>query len=137
MQVATKSRFAAAELTADRFGEVEALHDSMGALYPFPDLSNELVTVKTAVTDEAGRIVCAGAVKIIGEAFLWIDKYSNLRDKLNSIGILERDMRMLAQINGFDQVAAWVPPQVPKGFPRLLREMNWQPSPWPTWVKNL
>lgn len=130
-------KFSVSELDAERYGEVRELHEQMGALYPFPNLRDELFPIKSAVTDKRDEIACAGAIRIVGEAYLWVDKSRNLRDKLNSIGILEREMSGEARRQGFDQIAAWIPPQVPKGFYRLLREIGWQPSPWPTWIKNL
>ena len=130
------AKFIADDMTAEDFARVFVLHDAMGMPYVFPDLTSPLFPVKTVVRDQNGQIAAAGALKIISEAYLWLAPGMKVRDKLNAIGVLEADMREEAIRQGFDHVAAWLPPVSP-GFERLLGIIGWQKSKWPTWARNL
>lgn len=117
------------------FSKLRKMHSDMRMVYPFPDLVDELTALVQVVDD--GNIVAGGAVKIIGEAYLFLDPFAPLGVKLKAIRELNVKMAATAKEKGFTQISAWIPEQIEGAFTHLLEGRGWQKSPWRTWTRNL
>lgn len=114
---------------------VARLHEAMGMDYRFPDFGG-LYPVKN-VAEHRGNLVGAMAVKAIGEAFVWIDPASSLRQKVETIVQLSIKCEEDTKVCGFEDVTAWIPPEIEPRFAHLLGKLGFEKSPWPTWTKRL
>jgi len=121
--------------TESDIGAIQRLHDAMHVGYPFPHFS-PLFGVRRLVEHE-GEVAAAGAVKLIGEAFLWIDPNLSLRKKVELIGLISAECTRDAFELGLDELSAWVPPPIEEGFSHALTNLGWVRSPWHSWSRNL
>jgi hypothetical protein len=115
--------------------KLRQMHSAMKMAYNFPDLTDELTAVSTVIDD--GNIIAGGAVKIIGESYLWIDPRRSVNDRLTAISLLDADMAKNAKLKGFSSVSAWIPPEVHGAFTKLIEDLGWRKSPWPTWTRSI
>lgn len=103
--------------------------------YQFPDISSPLFFQK-AVAEENGEISGAAAIRLIGEAFLWLADGSKIR-KGRVLSSIYPIIGGKAKENGLEDVSAWIPPQIEPDFSEALHGIGFVPSPWPCWSMKL
>lgn len=113
--------------------EIRKLHESMGSLYPLPPLDSPVVPAKMIVHDSRGEVSAAGCLKLVGEAFLWLNLEASTREKIRAIRKLSQGMADAGRLAGLEEVSAWVPPEIEPTFSHMLTSLGWRKSPWPTW----
>lgn len=116
--------------------DAEALHRRMGIDYPFPNLASPLFVTRLSVRNQ-GRIVAATAVKVIGEAFLWVDPEVTAIQRARAVRMLSDGGSQQARAVGLDEVSAWIPPTIEPEFGAALYKMGWRRSPWTSWSRVL
>lgn len=113
------------------------IHERMGSKYPLPNLDSPLVAIKELCRDDDGDILGGCAVKLIGEAYLWVDPNAPVRQRVMSIAHLTRRATTEAHRLALEDVSAWIPPDIEPQFAHLLTELGWRRSPWPCWSRLL
>lgn len=114
--------------------EIKKLHASMGFNYRFPDLDGRAILGKMIVHDKHGEVSAAGALKLVGEAFLWVNLEASTREKIRAIRKLSQGMASAGKFSGIEEVSCWVPPEIEPTFAHMLANLGWQKSPWQTWT---
>lgn len=112
---------------------IAELHQKMGINYPLPNFESPLMIL----TEESKSRKAACAVKMIGEAYLWIDPESSARDRVEGIREVSEKAIEAARIFKLEDVSAWIPPQIEPRFAHMLSELGWRRSPWPAWSRLL
>lgn len=112
--------------------KIREFHDSLNLGYHFPNVASPLFCIKRLVEDEKG-IAAGGAIKLFGEAFLWVSPWRSTDEKKSAMHELSGEMRQEAVKIGLDELSAWIPPQIERGFSPELLNMHWRPSPWRSW----
>lgn len=123
------------EFSPEDAEKVRAMYDSMQLGYPMPDLSMPLFKAKVVEADN-GEIVGAGAIKVIGESFLWLGGVGRYR-QTRIWRKLAAEARVTAKTMGLDELSAWIPPEIESKFFRSLLHCGWKPSPWRAWSTQL
>lgn len=111
--------------------KVKEIHESMNIGYGFPEISSPLFFQK-AIAEKNGEITGAGAIRLIGEAFLWI-RGCNSIEKGRALALIYPELRMKASKNGLEDVSAWIPPHIEESFAPILEGMGFSKSPWASW----
>lgn len=106
----------------------------MGSLYPLPPLDSPVVAGKMIVHDHRGQVSAAGCIKLVGEAFLWLNLDASTREKIRAIRKLSQGMADTGRLSGIEEVTCWVPPEIEPQFAHMLASLGWIKSPWPTWT---
>lgn len=109
----------------------------MGIDYPLPDLSSPIIPAKMIIHDKQGNATGAGAIKLVGEIFLWLDLSASIRERVVAIRKLSEVSVDQAKRLGLEEISCWVPPQIEKQFAHMLESLGWLRSPWPNWTKIL
>jgi len=108
----------------------------------FPNLvvdgvSNPLFCTKE-VYEVDGQIVMMGFLKVTNEAFLILNHTCGTPEQRWEW--LKEGMEHLKQEawrKGFEQITAFVPPEVEESFAKRLIELGFQKSPWSSFTLNL
>lgn len=116
---------------------LKAIHERMGSKYPLPNLDSPLVSVKEVCRADGGKVIGGCAVKLIGEAYLWVDPEAPVRERVMAIAHLTRKATMEARRLNIEDISAWIPPDIEPRFAHLLTELGWRKSPWPCWSRLL
>lgn len=111
--------------------EVALLHEAMEVRYKFPLVDGPLFRERSIV-ESNGRIVAAGAIKLIGEAFLWVEPRSLKTERSGAVMLLSSQLGKTIDV---EDVTAWIPPQIESGFAPVLNHLGWSRSPWASWSK--
>ena len=114
-------------------GAVRTIHELMATGYPLPDVNAPLFGLKRVLEADSGDGIGAGAVKPVGECFLWVaqDLPPVLRGR--AFCRLMGEARSLAAASGYDELTAWIPPHIEAAFGSPLSRAGWRPSPWQSW----
>lgn len=115
---------------------IRRIHAAMGAKYPLPDLASPLFVVREQVGNGHG-LVAAAAVKVVGEAFLWLDPEVPKRDRAESLVRLSAHCELEAIKQGLEEVTAWIPVDIEPSFGKILTKRGWVRSPWPSYTRLL
>ena len=111
-------------------------HEQSGIDYSFPDLSSPLFHL-IGVAESEDAPVAAATVKLIGEAYLWLNPAASTFAKTRALLQLHSALKRDAELEGFDQVMAWVTPEIDKNFGPHLQKLGWEKSVWQSYGKNL
>jgi hypothetical protein len=109
-------------------------HAQMQVGYQLPESFGPLFCVKKAVCDENGRILGMATVKLVGEAFLWLNPEISSLEKARSAKILHGECSREATQLGLEEVSCWIPEKIAKCFARVIEKLGWRPSPWRNWT---
>ena len=121
----------------DDTGAVQALHETMCMGYALPALDGPLFALKRVLADDAGVVVGAGAVKPVGECFLWVAPTLSPVARARAFRRLAGEARVNAAAAGYDELTAWIPPQIEGEFAPALLRGGWRMSPWRSWSVRL
>jgi hypothetical protein len=109
------------------------LHQKMGIRYPLPALDSPLMILTEKAANE--KAVCA--VKMIGEAYLWLEPKASVRERVEAIREVSGKAIEAAKIFKLEDVSCWVPPDIAPKFAHTLGELGWRMSPWPCFSRLL
>lgn len=115
---------------------IRGWHEQSGFGYPFPDLSDPLLCV-LGVAETSGKPVAAGAVRLVGEEYLWLDPQASDAAKALAGMRLQRQIEIDTAALGLDCLSAWLPPQIEERFSGTIRRLGWIKSPWSNYTKFL
>jgi hypothetical protein len=110
--------------------EVRELHKRQGFDYALPDLNNP--TVSCAVIEENGKIVHVMLLRRTLEAYWIFDPREMKRDILGKMLIFNKEMPSFVKHLGFEDVHAWLPPQVTTDvrMHKLMLRLGWTKAEW-------
>lgn len=112
---------------------VKELHNRMAVGYEFPNISGPLFAVRKMITDDKGDPQAAAALKLVGEAFLWVNPDHDDFTKTANIVRLAQACHEHAAALQLEEVSAWIPPNLEGIFGNMLSRMGWERSPWASW----
>lgn len=115
---------------------IRGWHERSGFDYPFPDLGNPLFCL-LGVSEANGVPVAAAGVRLLGEAYLWMDATASAKTKVKALIELHRDLKSNAQRIGLDQVVCHLPPEIDQAFSTRLRKFGWNKSVWENYAINI
>lgn len=124
------------EMTQADMEDLRYIHHRMQIGYPFPDFG-PLYAIRRAASNGTGHIVGAAAVKVVGEAFLWLAPDASDMKKLEAIADLSVECGQACREIGLEEVSAWIPPKVGRKFGPVLSNLGWQKSPWRSWTRRI
>jgi hypothetical protein len=112
--------------------QVTALHARSGLpSVCLPDLANPLFFVKV-VAESEGKVVQAGFVKLVGEAYVLVDhEFGEPGERLSILESLVTQGLAAASAKGLSDVSCWLPPPLEKSFGPRLKALGFIRSPWP------
>ena len=114
-------------------GAVRAIHDLMETGYPLPDTTGPLFRLKRVLEADSGEVIGAGAVKPVGECFLWVAQDLPPVLRARAFRRLMGEARIQAAAVGYDELTAWIPPHIQANFGWALSRAGWTMSPWQSW----
>ena len=95
-----------------------------------PDLSDPIFTAGTIAEDESG-IQAAAFLRITAEAFLFMDpKHGTPRERWKALLQIHESVKWQTKEMGLQDVHAFLPPNLGKGFDRRLKKLGWGTDPW-------
>lgn len=121
------------DISPDETVLVRELHARMGIDYQFPEISGPLFAIRKMVVDEDGDVQAAAAMKLIGEAYLWVNPDNGDYAKATDILRLAQICHERAKGLQIEDISAWIPPHVEPVFGNMLSRMGWSRSPWASW----
>ena len=126
-------------LSESDFPLVQGFHEQMGFDYLMPDLASPLFVLKHGVYDEKGRLLGVGALRLQAEAYLWVDTTIPISVRYKLLFVLCRSLAVDAWRMGLDCAVAYLPPNLPKSFTRLLTRLGWLPmrEGWKPWSREI
>lgn len=118
---------------------IREMHERMGLDYELPDLQK--MASKLVFEDEQGKIRMAVYLRPTLEAYMFIDgaeKFQNkaeqAKEQWSRFVCLEKASQQNAIKLGFEDVYAFLPPQLERSFGRKLRRLKWF-RPWAAFNK--
>jgi hypothetical protein len=97
-----------------------------------PDLTNPLFFVKV-IAESEGKVVQAGFVKLVGEAYVLLDhEAGEPGERLSILESLVAKGLSAASAKGLSDVSCWLPPELEKSFGARLKALGFIRSPWPS-----
>ena len=108
-------------------------HREMGPRFPLPESFGPLFAVRKAVVDENGEVVALATVKLIGEAYIWLNTSESGFKRAKCVKLLNESCSQEASRLGIDEVSAWIPPKLMRCFKGALAKLGWRKSPWRNW----
>lgn len=126
------------DMTTHDLEQIVRIHESSQFDYKMPDLSSPLFIVKQVCRD-GGRVLGAYGLRVQAETYLWLDPEMPLRLKYEVILGLSRSLALEAWRVGVDCAVAWLPPNIPPSFCRLLGHLGWSSDRkgWQSWSKEI
>jgi len=116
---------------------IEAIHKGMDTGYLMPHVDSRLFELKRVAETDDGKIVGGGAVKPIGECFLWVARDEPPILRARAFCRLAAEARVLAAEAGYDELSCWMPPNFETEFGNPLSRAGWTLSPWRNWSVKL
>lgn len=114
-------------------GAMLAIHDRMETGYRMPRVEAPLFRLKRVVEADSGEVIGGAAVKPIGECFLWVARDLPPVLRTRAFCRLMAEARVTAGAAGYDELSAWIPPQIEPEFGKALSRAGWTASPWRSW----
>lgn len=116
--------------SSEDFEQVKALHAKQGLAYDLPDLDAPSMLVR-CVIEESGKVTHAAFLRKTSEAYWLFDAEQTRRERVGNLLILSREMALPAKRAGFEDVHAFLPPEiVTKSLHRTLLYLGWEKPEW-------
>ena len=108
------------------FDAIRRIHESTEIDYKFPDLNSPLFVV-TKVVEIDGKIVAAGGLYLLAEAYLWMspEDWGTPQEKLDAVDALQQSAFHDAWMKGIDCACLWLPPGMERFGERLVNDLGW------------
>src|SRR5580693_4644651 len=130
------SKLTLRDWTAADMPKLASMHEQMQVGYPLPEMS-PLFFIKKAVVDSDGRVIAMATVKLVGEAYIFLDQNAPKLKQAKSVKILNEECAKVASAAGLSEVSCWVPDAIAKCFSSILEKLGWQRSRWASWSISL
>jgi hypothetical protein len=117
---------------------VKELHKMQGLAYELPSLKAPSMLVRSVV-EENGIITHAAFLRKTAEAYWIFDPSQSRRQRLGRMLALTREMTILAKQAGFEDVQAWLPPELAsdKKLDLTMLNQGWKKPLWTCYAKEL
>ena len=103
--------------------------------YPYPDLAGPLEAVVVLADDEDQPVMAVAAKRLV-ELYLWCGKGMTPHENIAALRLLHEGMMEELKAKGYDEVNAFLPPQIAGKFGRrLVRTFGWVKG-WPNWCRR-
>lgn len=103
---------------------LKELHAKQGFDYSFPKLTDPVFAFGSVADDGRPQMALFG--KITAEMFLFLDpEYADPETRWGMFLRLHEAVRLQAAAAGLADVNFWLPPEVPEGFIRKLKQLGW------------
>lgn len=109
---------------------IAELHRKMALGYQLPETFGPLFFVRKVFVDDDGKVIGAAAVKLIGEAYIWLDTERSEYERAKCVKILQDSCGKEAARIGLEDVSAWIPTKLLRCFRVTLEKLGWKKSPW-------
>ena len=113
------------------------MHRKMDVGYPLPESFGPLFFVRKAVVDENGEVVGMATVRLVGEAYVWLNDEISALARAKGVKMLNEACAKEASRSGLDDVSCWIPDRISKCFARVIERLGWQRSRWHSWSISL
>ena len=110
---------------------IKQLHAKQGFGFPFPDLDDPVFAVG-CVAEEDGEAQMAAFIRITSEAYLFVDSdHGTPEERWQALLGIHEVVRQNTRDLGLQDVHAFLPPELGKGFERRLKKLGWgKEEPW-------
>jgi hypothetical protein len=115
------------------FPAIFRMHREMGFDYRLPNLQKTV----SCVIEVDGEPQMAGFLRKTAETYLLMHRDAPKRDQLGRLLILHQELAAPARRAGFDDIHAWLPPEIDKPFGRLLLHLGWTKPLWPSYSRKV
>jgi hypothetical protein len=113
------------------------IHCRQGLEYPMPDLTHPLFDTKL-VAEHNGVVTQGLLLRITCEAYLLLDPDAGTpMERWGLFQSLHRAAAKRAWERGFDDVHAYVPPEIERHFAKRLRRLGWQRDKWQSYFREI
>ena len=117
---------------------IRELYHQHGLNYELPDFNAVTYPIRI-VSEDDGKIVMAAFAHLTAELYLLADgthgtpqqRWERFKE-LHQVGL-----EMAYYPGGFDDLHAFLPPQLEKSFGRRLKRLGWQKALWPCYAIEL
>lgn len=110
------------------------IHEQSGLQYRFPDVDDWRMNPKIVVEDDAGKLVMAAGLRMTSEAYLWLDREAGTaNERWKMLLALHETVRRKAEKLGYEDVHAFLPAEMPRGFKRRLGRLGWVREEFEPW----
>ena len=104
------------------YAEVEAIHERTGFDYKMPNLGTFYIKRGVRVN---GKLVGAYGLKLQAETYLWLDPRASVATRYRVVLELSRSLCSVAYRTGIDCLVAYLPPDLPRPFVKLMQKLGW------------
>jgi hypothetical protein len=111
------------------FEAVKELHRSRSLEYKLPEFEEKMFPVRSVI-EEDGKIKHAAFLRKVANAYLFLGEGSK-KELLGRLLIFQRELRLAAKNKGFDEVEAFLPPEMEAKFGKLLTRLGWKKCEYP------
>jgi len=117
--------------------QLKDIHRRQGIDYPFPDLTCPLFDTKL-VGVQNGIVTQGLLLRITCEAYLLLDPDKGTpMERWGLFKSLHRAAAKRAWERGFDDVHAYLPPDIEKHFAKRLLRLGWQKDRWQSYFREI
>jgi hypothetical protein len=116
---------------------LEAIHETSGLDYLFPNLADPLFVVKKVFDDQG--VKQGMAIKLQAEVYLWIDHAKGTpSERWEEFQRMVVEVKNSAYKNGLDTLICVLPPELEKQFSKRLRQIGMtRDRDWPKFSFDL
>lgn len=127
------------EYTEADLDALRGIHARQGFNYAFPNIADLIFVSKIVVEDESGHTVMASLARLTCEMYLLADPDAGTaRDRYARLLALHSAGEHDLLARGLDDVHAWLPPPIAKGFGRRLEALGWvRDNAWTPYCRRL
>jgi len=117
--------------------EIQSILEKSGFEYAMPDLEDWRFN-PVIVGEEAGRVAMAAGLRLTSEAYLWVNKeLGDPRTRWAWLLEMHEAVRREAARIGYQDVHAFLPPQLPRAFVRRLQGLGWRRETFEPWWRSV
>lgn len=117
---------------------LQSIHRRQSIDYSFPDLKSPLFDTKLVAENDNGIVTQGLLLRITCEAYLLLDPDAGTpMERWGLFQSLHRAAAKRAWERGFDDVHAYVPPEIERHFAKRLQRLGWQRDRWQSYFRNI
>ena len=116
---------------------LQRIFEQQGFEYECPNFNDSSLLSKTVV-EHNGTTRMAILARLTAEAYFLVDStFGSPQERWQAFLELHEAARLDCYQRGFDDIYAWVPPQVVKPFGRRLMRLGWERNKWTSFNRPL